>query len=179
MIMTKKLPNLLIVAGDGRDSGKTSMCRRIIMESGVEGIYAIKMSPHFHELGDGLLLISEKEGFALFEETNRNTGKDSSEMLRAGAGKAFYIQAKDESITGAFNEALKYIPKGAPIICESPSLIEHFEPGIFIIMISENNSGRKAISEMKKHDHLEFTFTLLNNTIKLPFRWTRTSWVLL
>jgi hypothetical protein len=175
--MTTKIPNLIIVAGDGRNSGKTSMCRRIIRESGATGISAIKISPHFHEPGDGLLIISEKEGFALFEEKNRSTEKDSSVMLRAGAGKVYYMQVKDDSAAVAFSEVLKFIPPGGPIICESPSLIRHYEPGIFIIMISEDETGRKDISEMKKHAHIEFTLTRLNATTTLPFRWTGSKWV--
>ena len=175
--MTTKIPNLIIVAGDGRNSGKTSMCRRIIRESGATGISAIKISPHFHDPGEGLVQISENEEFALYEETNSKTGKDSSEMLRAGAEKVYYIQVTDGSTASAFRKVLSYIPSGNPIICESPSLIRHFEPGVFIIMVSEDESLRKDISEMKKHAHIEFTLTRLNSTTTLPFRWTGKKWV--
>jgi hypothetical protein len=172
-----KLPNLIIVAGDGRNSGKTSMCRKIIRESGVAGMIAIKISPHFHKNGDGLMPISESEGFTIYEETNRGTGKDSSEMLRAGAGKVYYIQVTDEFAAQAFGKVLNYIPAGNPIICESPSLIKHYEPGIFIIMISDVGTGRKDISEMMKNDHLEFTLDGLKEMINLPFRWTGKEWI--
>jgi len=172
------IPNLIIVAGDGRNSGKTWMCRRIITESGVSGLTAIKISPHFHEPGEGLELISENEGFALYEETNHATGKDSSEMLRAGARKVYYIQSNDQSTDRAFREALNLIPPHDPIVCESPSLIRHFEPGVFIIMVSEDETGRKDISEIKKHPHLEYTIGRLNETDILPFRWERNRWIL-
>jgi hypothetical protein len=174
--MTRKIPNLIIVAGDGRNSGKTSMCARIIMGSGVSVITAIKISPHFHEPSDGLKLLTEGKGFAIYEETNRETQKDSSVILRAGAKKVYYIQATDESTEVAFSGVLKFIPAGNPIICESPSLIRHFEPGVFIIMVSEEKQGRKDISEMKKHFHLEFTIAALKQTITLPFRWTGKEW---
>lgn len=175
--MTTKIPNLIIVAGDGRNSGKTTMCRRIIMQSGSPVISAIKISPHFHDPGEGVVLISENKEFAIYEETSTSTGKDSSEMLRAGAGKVYFIQVNDGSAASAFRKALSYIPQGTPIICESPSLIEHFEPGVFIIMISEDNSGRKDMSEMKKHDHIEFTLASLIKTTALPFRWTGSKWI--
>jgi hypothetical protein len=176
-VMTTRIPNLIIVAGDGRNSGKTSMCRKIIMESGTPGISAIKISPHFHDAGEGLVLISENEEFAIYEETNSGTGKDSSEMLRAGAGKVYYLQVTDGSTASAFRKVLNYIPSGNPIICESPSLINHFEPGIFIIMVSEDDSGRKDISEMKKHVHFEFTLSRLNEMTALPFHWTGRKWI--
>jgi hypothetical protein len=176
--MTRNIPNLIIVAGDGRNSGKTRMCRRIITESGVQGLTAIKISPHFHEPGEGLILISEEEGFALYEETNRAAGKDSSEMLRVGAHKVYYIQTNDGSTDRAFTEALSHILPEDPIVCESPSLIRHFEPGVFIIMVSEDETGRKDISEIKKHPHLEYTISRLNETDILPFRWKGNKWIL-
>jgi hypothetical protein len=175
--MTTKIPNLIIIAGNGRNSGKTSMCRRIIKESGTSGISAIKISQHFHDPGEGVLLISENKDFAIFEETNRGTGKDSAEMLRAGAGKVYFIQVTDGSAGSAFREVLSLIPSGKPIICESPSLINHYEPGIFIIMVSDDESGRKDISEMKKHVHIEFTLERLNSTATLPFHWNGDEWV--
>jgi hypothetical protein len=176
--MTRKLPNLIIVAGDGRNSGKTTMCSRIIRESGTTGLKAIKISPHSHSQGEGMHLISENEGYMIYEETSRITGKDSSEMLRAGAEKVYYIQAGDSFAAGAFEEVLRIIPEGDPIVCESPSLIKHFEPGVFIIMISGEHEGRKDITEMKKHDHLTFSLSLLEKTTTLPFRWSGKSWVM-
>lgn len=176
--MTLKLPNLIIVAGDGRNSGKTSMCRRIIKESGADKLKAVKISPHFHEQGKGVNLISENEGFLIYEETNRGTGKDSAEMLNAGAEKVYFIQTGERFVAEAFKEVLKYIPSGDPIVCESPSLIKHFEPGVFVIMVSEDAEGRKDISELKKHLHIEFSLPRLNETIQLPFVWTGREWII-
>lgn len=177
-VMTTEIPNLIIVAGDGRNSGKTSMCRRIIRESGAAGISAIKISMHFHEPGDGVILISENKEFAIYEETNSGTGKDSSEMLLAGASKVYYIQVTDGSADDAFRKVLTYIPSGKPIICESQSLINHVEPGVFIIMVSEDNSGRKDISEIRRHVHFEFTLSSLKTMATLPFHWTGRKWVM-
>jgi len=175
--MSVKIPNLIIVAGDGRNSGKTSMCRRIIRESGAPAISAVKICHHFHDPGNGVVLVSENEKFTIYEETNRDTGKDSSEMLQAGADKVFYIQVTDGSTEIAFRKVLDLLPPGKPIICESQSLINHFEPGIFIIMVSEDDSGRKDISGIRKYVHLEFSHTRLNATATLPFCWTGNEWV--
>jgi dephospho-CoA kinase len=175
--MTRKIPNLIIVAGNGRNSGKTTMCRRIIMESGVAGITAVKISHHFHEETEGLVLLSEKEGFSIYEETNRGNGKDSSEMLRCGAAKAYLIKVTDELTEEAFAEVLRYIQSDGPVICESPSLIRYFEPGVLIIMVSPDGESRKDISEMKKHPHIEFTLKILSETDTLPIRWAGNKWI--
>ena len=174
--MTRKIPNLIIVAGDGRNSGKTTMCCRIIRESVAYGVTAVKISQHIHEPTEGLDLLFKNEGFAIYAESNKGTGKDSSAMLRDGAGKVYYIQVADESAAPAFEKVMSYIPAGDPVVCESPYLIRHFEPGVFIIMVSPDGKGRKDISEMKKHVHVEFTLTRLHETISLPFKWTGHEW---
>jgi hypothetical protein len=178
-VITRKLPNLIIVAGDGRNSGKTGMCCKIISESNADRLKGIKISPHFHQPGEGMYLISEDEGYLIYEELSRVTGKDSAEMLRAGAEKVYYIQTKDRFLARAFEEVLRIIPEGDPIVCESPALINHFDPGVFIIMVSDEQDGRKDITEMKKHEHLEFSLSALGKAAILPFSWSGKKWILL
>jgi hypothetical protein len=174
--MTRKIPNLIIVAGDGRNAGKTTMCCRIIREFEIPGLVAIKISQHFHEPSEGLVLLAEQKGFAVYQETSLLTGKDSSEMLRCGASKVFYIQAEDKVVTAAVEEILTRFPAGSPVICESPSLISYYDPGVFIIMVSDNDSNRKDISGMKKNVHVEFSLEELKKVARLPFSWTGTEW---
>ena len=80
-------PNLLLIAGTGTRSGKTSMACKIIEQFPDLEITAIKISPHFHETTTGLISKSEKKGYSIYEETNRGTLKDTSRMLHSGAHK--------------------------------------------------------------------------------------------
>ena len=66
-----KIPNLLLIAGTGTKSGKTSLACKIIEQFKNLNITAIKISPHFHETTDGLISISEGEGYAIYEETSK------------------------------------------------------------------------------------------------------------
>ena len=50
-------------------------------------ITAIKITPHFHETTPGLKTIREETGYAIYEETNSDTTKDTSRMLRSGAAR--------------------------------------------------------------------------------------------
>ena len=59
-IMT--IPNLLIIAGIGNKSGKTSMACRIIEQFKTLDIVSVKITPHFHETTPGLVPIVEKKG---------------------------------------------------------------------------------------------------------------------
>ena len=43
-----------------------------------------------------LLTISEKTGYAIYEETDRNSFKDTSRMLTAGADKVYFAKVWDD-----------------------------------------------------------------------------------
>ena len=171
------LPNLLIIAGTGNKSGKTSMACRIIEQFRHLGIVSVKITPHFHETTPGLVPINEKKGYSVYEETNRNTSKDTSRMLKAGASRVFFAEVTDNSLDKSFTEILKQIPEGTPLICESPALRHCVEPGLFIIMISLFNDNQKNIKSLLDLPHVEFNldFLAMNKDIPIVFRngkWT-------
>jgi molybdenum cofactor guanylyltransferase len=76
---TKKLfwPNLLLIAGVGKNSGKTNIACEIIKHlAKKEDIIAIKISPHNHMMNAENPLLVNKQGLMIAEEMNRNR-KDS------------------------------------------------------------------------------------------------------
>jgi hypothetical protein len=115
-------PNLLIIAGTGNKSGKTTMACRIVGSFPELSITAIKMTPHFHETTDGLVKISEGDGYSIYEETSMDNTKDTSRMLQAGAGKVYFAKVWDARLFNVFNMIMDRIPTGMPVICESPAL---------------------------------------------------------
>ena len=166
-----KSNNLLLVAGSGRNSGKTTIVCKIIEQFRGLEITSVKISPHFHPPSDGLVHYLRKPGYEIFEETNRDSSKDSSRMLQSGAKKVYYIQTIEESISRAFSDVYISIPTDKPVICESPSLINFIKPGLFIIMISPSGNNLKKIENLKKFPHIEFTYweILKNNTLPISF----------
>jgi hypothetical protein len=171
-----KVENLFLIAGNGRNSGKTTMVCRVTRQFSHLGIISIKISPHFHEPSSGLVPVSKNTGYALYEETDRNSSKDTSRMLRCGAKRVFYAQVLEGYLGEAFNEVMNSIPKGCAIVCESPSLINYREPGIFVIMIGENGNYNKDISKMLMAPHLEYTLSSLSETEELPFSYVNGIW---
>jgi uridine kinase len=111
------IPNLLIIAGTGNESGKTTMACRIIEQFKHLKIVSVKITPHFHETTPGLVLVSEKPGYSVYEETNRDILKDTSRMLKAGASRVFFAKVTDKSLLNVFEVILKLISPGIPIIC--------------------------------------------------------------
>jgi len=170
------IPNLLIIAGTGNKSGKTSMACRIIEQFKHLKIVSVKITPHFHETTAGLVLISEKPGFSVYEETNRGISKDTSRMLKAGASGVYFAKVTDESLLNAFENIYKCIPPDVPVICESPALRSFVEPGLFIIMISSEKDNHKDIKHLFKLPHLEFNLDYLSGDNELPVSFKNGKW---
>lgn len=174
-IMT--IPNLLIIAGTGNKSGKTSMACRIIEQFRSLGIVSVKITPHFHETTPGLILMAEKKGYSVYEETNRDTTKDTSRMLNAGASRVYFAKVTDNSLDEAFKEIIMKIPQGTPVVCESPALRHYTEPGLFIIMTSPLKDNQKDIRSLLNLPHLEFNMDYLASKRDIPISFKNGRWI--
>ncbi|NJO68933.1 MAG: molybdopterin-guanine dinucleotide biosynthesis protein B [Bacteroidetes bacterium] len=109
------LPNLLLISGTGRNSGKTSLACAIIQKfAAFRPIIAIKIAPHFHEQDQIENYTYKTAEYFITEETRKDTGKDSSRMLAAGAAKSYYITTHDDHLLNAFENSeahsLSHIP---------------------------------------------------------------------
>jgi len=170
-------PNLLLIAGTGNKSGKTTLACRIIGQFRNEGVIGIKITPHFHETTPGLVLLSEAVGFSIYEETNAGTGKDTSRMLKAGAKRVFFAKVTDNDILSAFKIIIGYVPENAPIVCESPALRYFTEPGLFIIMDSENSNNKKNINQLQGLPHVKFNLEEILKLDIIPVHFEKGRWM--
>jgi len=132
----KSESNLLIVGGTGRNVGKTEfLCRLIRKISSTSEIFALKVSaifPDEHTFhGDHS---DDLTGHYLFEETRRDTPKDTSRMMQAGACRVFYLRSNDEGILNGYESFKNQLPQGALVVCESNSLVNVVKPGLFILV---------------------------------------------
>lgn len=144
--------SLLIVGGTGRNVGKTEfVCRLIMKLSQVQKVCALKVSAVYPDEtdhhGDHR---NEQQDDCLSEERRRETPKDTSRMLRAGAYRVFYLRGNDEKIVNGFAEFKKLIPPDVLIICESNSLAKFVKPGLFIAVASNNGVVKERITPLLK-----------------------------
>jgi hypothetical protein len=173
--MRRRIPNLLIVGGDGRNSGKTAMVCRILTQMKSLSVVPVKISPHFHEPSPGLEIIEEQDGFRVYRETNLWNAKDTSRMLQCGAVQVFYSQSEESKIAGAFEVIFKLLPAGTPVVCESPALVKYIEPGIFVLMRGSDKPS-KDLSEIEIYPHSEFTIDDIDGNRALPFVFENLEW---
>jgi hypothetical protein len=170
------IPNLLLIAGTGTESGKTSMACRIIEQFYELNITAIKISPHFHEATPGLKTLYEEKGYSIYEETNRDTIKDTSRMFRSGAAKVYFAKVLDDRLRFVFDKIMYFIPEGTPIICESPAIRNYIEPGLFIIMTSDSTNKHNNINNLQQLPHVMFNLEELSEISSLPIGFENGRW---
>ncbi|MCU0456460.1 MAG: hypothetical protein MUE74_09175 [Bacteroidales bacterium] len=171
------LPNLLLIAGTGNKSGKTTFACKVIGQHAGQGIAGIKITPHFHETTPGLVLLAETKGSSVYEETDPETGKDTSRMLKAGAARVFFVKVTDNNLLSGFKKTLEYIPAGAPIVCESPALRHYVEPGLLVIMSSEHAHNNKDISKLLQLPHVSFKLDEVSAMKAVPLNFQEGKWV--
>jgi hypothetical protein len=133
--MKWNLPNMILIAGNGRNVGKTTFATNIIRHlSESTTVIGIKVSPHIHDINDGLVLISKTDDFVVAEERGHNK-KDSSLLLQAGAKKVYFIMAKQKDLGEAFSLIADQL-EGSAVVAESGGLSELLTPGIFFFLRS-------------------------------------------
>jgi hypothetical protein len=171
------IQNLLLIAGTGTKSGKTTLACKIIRQFAGSGIFAIKITPHFHETTAGLITIEEGAGYAIYEETERAGFKDTARMLSAGSEKVYFAKVWDDQLFDVFLKIMKLIPAGVPVICESPALRNFVEPGVFVIMTSEVINKHKDISPLKALPHVMLQYEGLDRIEALPLTFENGGWL--
>ncbi len=148
--MTQNANNILLVSGSGQNVGKTSFIRRVIALNAGQKIAAIKITPHFHEPTCGLIPIHVTDNYRIFQETDLNSGKDSSLFLQAGAEKVFYIQTTDAFLKEAFMLVSGELDPEQAVIVESAALRNKLEPAFYIFIQNKYEAIKAAALKMQE-----------------------------
>jgi len=151
--------------------GKTTVGCRIIEAFRKSNITAVKISSHFHEPQDHLILLERGQDYILWEEKSRESDKDSSKFLQAGATRSFYIQAAKDSSANAFQRLLELLPYSSPVVCESPSLARVIIPGALIIVTGEKNDlsgSEKDLSYLDQRRAFRITTSEVDSGLGIP-----------
>lgn len=103
-----------MIAGSGRGAGKTAVGCALIAALPEYRWIAVKVSPHRHDLPDGL-----------WEETDRHSEKDTGRYLAAGAWRSFLVSGalSAASMVGSdwLGEAQRRAPEADGVLVESGS----------------------------------------------------------
>ncbi|RLD36602.1 MAG: hypothetical protein DRI74_08765 [Bacteroidetes bacterium] len=171
--MKQYYSNLFLLAGSGRNVGKTTFCCNLIEKFSKENrITAIKVTDHFHDLQDqNIKYYHNSNDYIIAEEMDSAGTKDTSRYLASGADSSFIIISKREKFSEAIDKLSCIIDMDSnPIVMESGAFLELFRPKIagFITDNSEITVNRGfdfvAHFENKKFDIELSEFSLHGNT---------------
>lgn len=146
---TINFPNVLLIAGQQQNVGKTTLASRIISHfTWTNKITGIKITPHFHKSTGNALIIEKATNYQISKETTPDSNKDTSIMLQAGAEDAYLLEAEPEYLEKGFMQVMKYVPDNNLVVCESTALKEIIEPGVFLTM-RQLNCKTESIEDEK------------------------------
>lgn len=154
-----KIPKMIMVGGNSRNSGKTSVACSIInkLSAGHEviGLKVTSIRPGENET-HGNHHEDSNSGFTIFEERDCHSEKDTSKMLRAGATHVYFIRVEDTFAEQAILHFFSSYINNEFIVCESRSLRNIIEPGLFLMMVRNPVSGRlkEVVDYLEKADYI-------------------------
>jgi len=182
-----KLDKMLMIGSAGSNVGKTELaCALLNKFSKNYNIVGIKVTTikdkdgQCPRGGEGCGVCSSLEGnFCITEETNKSSGKDTSRLLAAGANRVFWIRVLKEHLVEGITALLDIIGPDAVSICESNSLRQVVEPGLFLMARKNDSNAWKssAVDVIKYADRIVVSdgssFDLAPDRIKLADgKWT-------
>jgi len=157
-------PDLLLVGGSGRNSGKTELaCRIIARHAPSEPVVGLKVTTvdrtdgHCPHGGDGCGVCSSLEvPWIVSEELDRRSTKDTCRMLASGARRVLWLRSLRSELAGGATELLDRVPPGWVAVGESTSLRGCVEPGLFLLVRGPESNGTKASARAVAHmaDHV-------------------------
>jgi len=128
-------PNILLVTGNGKNVGKTTLSCAVIEHFKNEKIIGVKISPHFHEFDPEIEdVLYQTDDIIIIEEHRKNTGKDSSKLKTAGAYRVFFVMVLDHNLQEAFDKLMEFAGTEYPMIIESAALRNIIKPSVFLLL---------------------------------------------
>jgi hypothetical protein len=139
---------LVVVGGQGRKVGKTSVIAGLIRGLNALAWTAVKVS---HHAGDAELQdtpatddLPAHLDFLLSEERDPNAHRDTSRYLGAGARRSLWLRARGGRLAQALPGLLEALAGDEHVIIESNSILDFLQPAVFLLVIGESGQELKA-----------------------------------
>ncbi len=155
-----KLDGMLMIGSAGSNVGKTELaCTLLRKFSKTSDIIGIKITTikdkdgQCPRGGEGCGVCSSLEGvYCITEELNSTSDKDTARLLSAGASRVFWLRVLKEHLPEGRTALLDIIGPDAVSICESNSLRQVVEPGIFLMARNRNlKTWKNSARQVKKY----------------------------
>ena len=153
-----KLDRMLMIGSAGSNVGKTELaCELLRKFSKTSDIIGIKVTTikdkdgQCPRGGEGCGVCSSLEGvYRITEELNSTSDKDTGRLLTAGASRVFWLRVLRDHLLEGTTALLDIIGPDAISICESNSLRQVVEPGLFLMAKNRDLKRWKSSAQQVK-----------------------------
>ncbi|MBI4464103.1 MAG: hypothetical protein HY647_05310 [Acidobacteria bacterium] len=143
---------MVVVGGNSRDIGKTSVVAGLISALPHRNWTAIKITQFGHGVcsvdGHECDCAPEEHPFAIQEEQDRSGQTDTSRFLVAGARRALWVRVRWgtlETAIPSLRQAIAGHPGGEEsVILESNSILRFFQPNLYLSVLDPATKDFKA-----------------------------------
>jgi hypothetical protein len=155
-----KLDGMLMIGSAGANVGKTELACALIKKFGkttdITGIKVTTIRAKDGQCprgGQGCGVCSSLDGdFDIMEETDSKSKKDTGRLLAAGAKRVFWLRVMKKSLKEGLRSLLDIIGRDAVSICESNSLRQVVEPGVFLMVKGrDSKTWKSSARNVKKY----------------------------
>lgn len=155
-----RLENMLMIGASGSKVGKTELACALVRKftRGLP-VIAIKVTAvasrdgSCPRGGQGCGVCSSLDGeYCITQEIARQSGKDTGRLLAAGADRVYWLRVMRGHLRRGLDALLAMIDRDAIMICESNSLRQVVEPGLFLMV--ESTAGKpwkQSAQDVRQH----------------------------
>jgi molybdenum cofactor guanylyltransferase len=155
-----RLTNMLMIGSSGSNVGKTELtCALLRRLGGDHRIVGVKVTAvgvkdgTCPRGGQGCGVCSSMDAECrITEETDRHSKKDTGRLLAAGADRVYWLRVMRTHLAQGLTALLRTVGRDAVLICESNSLRQVAEPGLFLMVDrTDCRSWKPSAQQVKQH----------------------------
>lgn len=139
---------LVVVGGQARKVGKTSVIAGLIRGLSTFAWTAVKISHHDDDIGSqdtpSADNLPSHLDFLLSEEKDAKGRGDTSLYLAAGARRALWLRARGGSLAQALPGLLEALEGDEHVVVESNSVLAFLKPVLYLLVLDESRRDFKA-----------------------------------
>ena len=155
---------IVVVGGQARNVGKTSLLANLIKAMPERRWTAVKITQHEHDL-------PSEASYVIREERDATGDSDTARYLRAGARRALLLSARPGCLADAIPALRRELGRADDVILESNSVLEFLEPDVYLAVLDPaivdfKSSARQFLQQASA--------VVLNEPQRKNFRWDKT-----
>ena len=134
---------LILVGGQAKHVGKTTLVCNIIRAFPQFGWTAVKVTSHMHSASHTQPLAAGA-GWTISEQLSGDQVSDTGRFLQAGALQSVLLFSQPQALAEACSTLLRYLSKSEKAIVESSSALSLLRPALSLLVIDPGGADFKA-----------------------------------